>query len=292
MNHTNMENRHIPESELILNSDGSVYHLHLKPEHLASFVFAVGDPDRVPLVSKYFDQIDYKINKREFVTHTGWKKGKRLTVISTGMGTDNVEIFLTELDALVNIDLENRVLKSEKTRLQIVRLGTSGSLQPDIPTGSLLASEIGIGLDTLMMFYPHLSGNHDLANAIQGELDLGFLPYQAYADPELLSKVENQFIKGTTLTCPGFYAPQGRQVVLKPRIPFMLERLSELNISGKRLTNFEMETAGYYALGELLGHQMLSLNAIVANRPMRKFDPDTTLTVDRLIRTALESFGF
>ncbi len=287
-----MENRHIPESELILNTDGSVYHLHLKPEHLASFVFTVGDPDRVSLVSQYFDQIDFKIKKREFVTHTGWKNDKRLTVISTGMSTDNVEILLTELDALVNIDLENRVLKSEKTKLQIVRLGTSGSLQPDIPAGSLLASEIGIGLDTLMMFYPQLSGNHDLADAIQRELDLSFLPYQAYADSELLSKVEGAFIKGITLTCPGFYAPQGRHVVLKPRIQFMLERLSELNISGKRLTNFEMETAGYYALGELLGHQMLSLNAIVANRPLKKFDPEANRTVDRLIQTALASFGF
>ena len=287
-----MENRHIPESELILNSDGSIYHLHLKPEHLASFVFTVGDPDRVPLVSQHFDQIDFKIKKREFVTHTGWKNGKRLTVISTGMSTDNVEILLTELDALVNIDLHNRVLKPEKTRLQIVRLGTSGSLQPDIPAGSLLVSEIGIGLDTLMMFYPHLSGNHDLADAIQRELDLSFLPYQAYADPELLAKVDDEFIKGITLTCPGFYAPQGRYVTLKPRIQFMLERLSELNISGKRLTNFEMETAGYYALGELLGHQMLSLNAIVANRPLKRFDQYAEGTVNKLIQKAFEAFGF
>lgn len=285
-----MENRHIPESELILNSDGSIYHLHLKPEHLASFVFAVGDPDRVPLVSQYFDQIDFKIKKREFVTHTGWKNNKRLTVISTGMSTDNVEILLTELDALVNIDLETRRVKSEKTSLQIVRLGTSGSLQPDIPAGSLLVSEIGIGLDTMMMFYPHLSGNHDLAEAIQKELDLTFLPYQANADPELVSMVEDQFIKGVTLTCPGFYAPQGRYVLLKPRMERMLERLSELKVHGKRLTNFEMETAGYYALGELLGHRMLSLNAIVANRPLRKFDAEANLTVDRMIRTAMEIF--
>ena len=285
-----MENRHIPESELILNSDGSIYHLHLKPEHLASFVFAVGDPDRVPLVSQYFDQIDFKIKKREFVTHTGWKNNKRLTVISTGMSTDNVEILLTELDALVNIDLETRRVKSEKTSLQIVRLGTSGSLQPDIPAGSLLVSEIGIGLDTMMMFYPHLSGNHDLAEAIQKELDLTFLPYQANADPELVSMVEDQFIKGVTLTCPGFYAPQGRYVLLKPRMERMLERLSELTVHGKRLTNFEMETAGYYALGELLGHRMLSLNAIVANRPLRKFDAEANLTVDRMIRTAMEIF--
>lgn len=287
-----MEHRHIPESELILNSDGSIYHLHLKPEHLASFVFTVGDPDRVPLVSQYFDQIDFKIKKREFVTHTGWKNGKRLTVMSTGMSTDNIEILLTELDALVNIDLKQRQVKSEKTRLQIVRLGTSGSLQRDLAAGSLLVSEIAIGLDTMMAFYPRLRGNHDMAVAIQRELNLSFLPYQAYADPELLAKVQGQFVKGITLTCPGFYAPQGRHVLLKPRMERMLERLAELNILGRRLTNFEMETAAYYGLGELFGHQMLSLNAIVANRPLKKFDREAEKTVDTMIRTAFEAFGF
>ena len=287
-----MEHRHIPESELILNSDGSIYHLHLKPEHLASFVFTVGDPDRVPLVSQYFDQIDFKIKKREFVTHTGWKNGKRLTVMSTGMSTDNIEILLTELDALVNIDLKQRQVKSEKTRLQIVRLGTSGSLQRDLAAGSLLVSEIAIGLDTMMAFYPRLRGNHDMAVAIQRELNLSFLPYQAYADPELLAKVQGQFVKGITLTCPGFYAPQGRHVLLKPRMERMLERLAELNILGRRLTNFEMETAAYYGLGELFGHQMLSLNAIVANRPLKKFDREAEKTVDTMIRAAFEAFGF
>ncbi len=287
-----MEHRHIPESELILNSDGSIYHLHLKPEHLASFVFTVGDPDRVPLVSQHFDQIDFKIKKREFVTHTGWKNGKRLTVMSTGMSTDNIEILLTELDALVNIDLKQRQVKSEKTRLQIVRLGTSGSLQRDLAAGSLLVSEIAIGLDTMMAFYPRLRGNHDMAVAIQRELNLSFLPYQAYADPELLAKVQGQFVKGITLTCPGFYAPQGRHVLLKPRMERMLERLAELNILGRRLTNFEMETAAYYGLGELFGHQMLSLNAIVANRPLKKFDREAEKTVDTMIRAAFEAFGF
>lgn len=287
-----MENRHIPESELILNPDGSIYHLHLKPEHLASFVFTVGDPDRVPLVSQYFDQIDFKIRKREFVTHTGWKNGKRLTVISTGMGTDNVEIFLTELDALINVDFDKRQMKPQRRRLQIVRLGTSGSLQRDLAAGSLLVSEVAIGLDTMMAFYQRLSGNHDFADAVKKELNLTFVPYQAYADPELLSKVDEQFVRGVTLTCPGFYAPQGRHVLLKPRIKGMLERLAKLTIAGKRLTNFEMETAAYYALGELLGHQMLSLNAIVANRPLKKFDTEANKTVDRMIHIAFESFGF
>jgi uridine phosphorylase len=285
-----MENRKIPASELIINSDGSIYHLHLKPEQLASLVFTVGDPDRVALVSRYFDRVDFKINKREFVTHTGWLNGNRVTVMSTGMGTDNIEILMTELDALVNVDLQTREIKPEKKSLQIVRLGTSGSMQSDIPVGSLLASEIGIGMDTLMVYYPELAGNQSLAKAIQVELGLSFLPYQASASVSLIEKLDQNFVKGVTLTCPGFYAPQGREVRLKPRFDQMIERLSALRIEDIRLTNFEMETAGYYAMGELLGHQMLSLNAIVANRPLKQFDPEADKTVDRLIQLALSAF--
>lgn len=285
-----MENQPIPASELIINTDGSIYHLHLKPEHLASTVFTVGDPDRVPLVSRYFDQIDFKIQKREFITHTGWKNGKGVTVMSTGMGTDNIEILMTELDALVNVDFETRLIKPKKNSLNIVRLGTSGSMQTDIPVGSLLASEIGIGMDTLMTYYPELTGNQSLAKVIQKELGLSFTPYQAAASASLMGKLDGRFIQGITLTCPGFYAPQGREVRLRPRIEQMIEKVSTIGISGKRLTNFEMETAGYYALGELLGHHVLSLNAIVANRPLKKFDPRADQTVERLILAALEIF--
>lgn len=283
-----MENQPIPASELIINPDGSIYHLHLKPEHLASTVFTVGDPDRVPLVSQYFDQIDSKTHKREFVTHTGWKSGKRVTVISTGMGTDNIEILMTELDALVNVDLETRLIKPEKTSLQIIRIGTSGSMQEDLPVGTLLASEIGIGMDTLMTYYPELEEDQRIAKAIQSELNLPFLPYQATASTRLLEKLDEQIVKGVTLTCPGFYAPQGRKVRLKPRFDQMIERLAGLQIEGKKPTNFEMETAGYYALGKLLGHEMLSLNAIVANRPLKKFDKEAEKSVDRLIQAALK----
>ena len=285
-----MENQPIPASELIINSDGSIYHLHLKPEHLASTVFTVGDPDRVALVSQYFDQIDFKTQKREFVTHTGWKNGKRVTVMSTGMGTDNIEILMTELDALVNVDLETRLIKPEKTSLQIIRIGTSGSMQTDLPVGTMLASEIGIGMDTLMAYYPELVEDQSIAKAIQNELNLPFLPYQASASSLLLSKLDQEVVNGVTLTCPGFYAPQGREVRLKPRFDQMIERLAGLEIGGKRLTNFEMETAGYYALGKLLGHEMLSLNAIVANRPLKKFDQEAEKTVDRLIQAALKLF--
>ena len=283
-----MENQPIPASELIINSDGSIYHLHLKPEHLASTVFTVGDPDRVALVSKYFDQIDFKTQKREFVTHTGWKNGKRVTVMSTGMGTDNIEILMTELDALVNVDLETRLIKREKTSLQIIRIGTSGSMQADLPVGTLLASEIGIGMDTLMTYYPELDESQDIGKAIQSELGLPFLPYQATASTLLLEKLDGEIVKGVTLTCPGFYAPQGREVRLKPRFDQMIDRLAGLKIEGKKLTNFEMETAGYYALGKLLGHEMLSLNAIVANRPLKKFDKEAEKSVDRLIQAALK----
>jgi uridine phosphorylase len=285
-----MQNRRIPESELIINPNGSIYHLHLKPEHLASLIFTVGDPDRVALVSKYFDQVDFKINKREFVTHTGWKNGERVTVMSTGMGTDNIEILMTELDALVNVDLESREIKSEKTSLQIIRIGTSGSMQADLPVGTLLASEIAIGMDTLMVYYPELRGDQSMGMAIQEELKLSFVPYQASASKSLLEKLDDNFLKGLTLTCPGFYAHQGREVRLKPRFDQMIERLSALTIDGKKLTNFEMETAGYYAMGELLGHQMLSLNAIVANRPLKQFDPEADKTVDRLIQLVLDTF--
>jgi len=285
-----MTKRQILESELILNADGSIYHLHLKPEHLASLVFTVGDPDRVPLVSQYFDQIDFQVRKREFVTHTGWKNGQRVTVISTGMGTDNIEIFMTELDALVNVDLETRQEKEEKTRLQIIRLGTSGSMQGSIPVGSLLASEIAIGMDSLMAYYPKLSGSQEIGKAVKEELGLEFSPYQANASQLLMSKLGSEFVKGVTLTCPGFYAPQGREIRLKPRYDQFIERLSSLRVLGRELTNFEMETAGYYAMGELLGHDMLSLNAIVANRPLGTFDEKAEKTVDHLIRAAIEVF--
>ncbi|KPQ20141.1 MAG: uridine phosphorylase Udp [Algoriphagus marincola HL-49] len=285
-----MEKHRIPASELIINPDGSIYHLHLKPEDLASLVFTVGDPDRVAQVSQYFDRIEIKKQKREFVTHTGYLRGQRLTVMSTGMGTDNIEILMTELDALVNVDLEHRTVNDQKKALKIIRLGTSGSMQADIPVGSLLASEVGIGMDTLMQFYPSLSEDQYIAELIRKELGLGFLPYQTSASSALLSRLDERFLRGITLTCPGFYAPQGREVRLKPRFEDMISRLSSIESKGKRLTNFEMETAGYYAMGKLLGHEVLSLNAIVANRPKNEFDKNAAKTVDTLIHAALELF--
>lgn len=283
--------RQIPESELILHPDGSVFHLRLLPEQLGNIVFTVGDPDRVATVSRNLDKVDFKLQNREFITHTGWKNGHRVSVISTGMGTDNIEILMTELDALVNVDLQTRQVKEKKTSLQIIRIGTSGSLQEDLPTGTLLASEIAIGMDTLMAYYPELSGPQNFGQAIQAELGLSFRPYQAAASPKLLGMLDASIQRGITLTCPGFYAPQGREVRLKPRFDLLIERLAALLVEGRYLTNFEMETAGYYALGELLGHEVLSLNAILVNRPLKKFAPDGEKTVERAIQTALATFA-
>ena len=283
--------RQIPESELILHPDGSVFHLRLLPKQLGDIVFTVGDPDRVANVSRHLDKVDFKLQNREFITHTGWKNGHHVSVISTGMGTDNIEILMTELDALVNVDLQTRQVKEKKTSLQIIRIGTSGSLQEDIPTGTLLASEIALGMDTLMAYYPELSGPQNFGQAIQAELGLSFRPYQAAASTKLLGMLDASIPRGITLTCPGFYAPQGREVRLKPRFNQLIERLAAVRVEGRYLTNFEMETAGYYALGELLGHEVLSLNAILVNRPLKKFATDGEKTVERAIQTALATFA-
>lgn len=280
----------IAESELILNSDGSVYHLHLKPEDLASTIFTVGDPDRVPMVSRLFDSIEFKTAKREFVTHTGYVGKSRVTVMSTGMGTDNIEILMTELDALVNIDLATRQEKETKKSLRVIRLGTSGAMQADIPVGSMLASKKAIGLDTLFQFYPNIPTDQGLAVEVQKLLNLSFRPYEANASKILLDSLPESFLHGVTLTAPGFYAPQGREVRLKPRIGGMMDKLASLRVAGERLTNFEMETAGYYGLGSLLGHEMLSLNAIVVNRVTQEFDKKAEKTMKKLIQAALESF--
>lgn len=265
--------------------------MRLRPEQLGNIVFTVGDPDRVATVSQHLDKVDFKLQNREFITHTGWKNRHRVSVISTGMGTDNIEILMTELDALVNVDLQTRQVKEKKTSLQIIRIGTSGSLQEDIPTGTLLASEIAIGMDTLMTYYQELSGPQNFGQGIQAELGLSFRPYQAAASSKLLGMLDASIPRGITLTCPGFYAPQGREVRLKPRFDQLIERLAALRVQGRYLTNFEMETAGYYAMGELLGHDVLSLNAILVNRPLKKFATDSEKTIERAIQTALATFA-
>jgi uridine phosphorylase len=280
----------ISESDLILNKDGSVYHLNLKPEHLSDTIIAVGDPSRVYKVSQYFDNVEFEMNKREFITHIGKYKGKRITVISTGMGTDNIEIFLTELDALANINLETRELKQRKKKLKIIRIGTSGALQEDIPLDSHLVSDYAVGFDTLMCFYnlPQSREEMDLMNQLQENTGIPFRPYIARASQKLLEKFGEGMIVGNTITCPGFYAPQGRKIRTEIKLPRLIEDLNYFHQKDFWLTNFEMETAGYYSLGKLMGHEMLSVNAIIANRIKNKFSKNSDKVVDSLILKVLD----
>lgn len=280
----------IPESELILNKDGSVYHLNLLPSHLSDTIITVGDPSRVYMVSKYFDDLEFEMNRREFITHIGTYKGKRVTVISTGMGTDNIEIFLTELDALANIDLDKREVKQKKKSLNIIRIGTSGALQEDIPLGSHLVSDNAVGLDTLMCFYnlPQSEIEQEIGAELQGKIGLPFTPYVVNGSESLKEKVAFDMLAGNTITTPGFYAPQGREIRLDLKYTKLLSELNYYNKNGFWLTNFEMETAGYYSLGRLLGHEVLSVNAIIANRIKNRFSKNPNKVIDSLIRKVLD----
>ena len=283
---------YIPESELILNPDGSIYHLNLRPEQLAQTVITVGDPDRVEKVSRLFDTIECRVQKREFVTHTGTLNGKRLSVISTGIGTDNIDIVLNELDALVNIDFEKRMVKEAHTALDIIRIGTSGCLQADVPIDSLLVSEYGIGLDGLLNYYKldNTTEEKALLGAFESHLDEQHIPkpYIAPGSKRLIDRVGEGMLKGITLTCPGFYAPQGRAIRLQPNTSHFIEKINQFQYKNHRLTNFEMETAGIYGLAHALGHQALSCNALIANRMNQIFSKTPTQAVERLIEMVLE----
>ncbi|HEY5916540.1 MAG TPA: nucleoside phosphorylase [Chryseolinea sp.] len=281
----------IPESDLILNSDGSVYHLNLLPKHISETIITVGDPSRVYRVSQYFDDVEFEMNKREFITHVGKYKGKRVTVISTGIGTDNIEIFFTELDALINVDLKTREPRTRRKKLKVIRIGTSGSLQEDIPLDSHLVTDYAVGFDNLMSFYNHEmdSFEESLAKDIQKKAKFAFTPYVARGSSLLRKQYAADIPVGNTITSPGFYAPQGREIRLPLRYPKMLEDLSKYRIKSNdfRLTNFEMETAGYYAMARLLGHEVLSVNAIIANRVKSKFSKDPNKVIDGLIKKIL-----
>ncbi|MEQ8927757.1 MAG: nucleoside phosphorylase [Fulvivirga sp.] len=280
----------IPESELILNKDGSVYHLNLKPSHISDTILTVGDPSRVYMVSQYFDDIDFEMNRREFITHVGKYKGKKITVMSTGMGTDNVEIFMTELDALVNIDLKKREPKQRKKKLKIIRIGTSGAMQEDIALGTHLVSDYAVGLDTLMCFYelPQDNFEKSVAEELKEQTKLPFTPYVVRGSEMLKEQIGENMVIGNTVTCPGFYAPQGRELRLPLKNKDLLETLNYYHKDDFWLTNFEMETAGYYALGRMLGHEVLSVNAIIANRIKGKFSKNPNKIIDSLIRKVLD----
>lgn len=280
----------ISETDLILNKDGSIYHLSLRPQDIVDTIITVGDPGRVYNVSKYFDEVTFEMNRREFITHVGKLNNKRIMVLSTGMGTDNIEIVMTELDALLNIDLKAGELKEKKRKLKIIRVGTSGSLQEDIPLDSFLISENAVGLDNLMNFYnlPQNAFEKKVTENIQNECGLPFQPYMVSASSKLVKNFAGEgFILGNTITAPGFYGPQGRRLRLDLKYPKLLDRFNQFHHDQFWLTNFEMETAGYYAFGRLLGHHTISINAIIANRMKNKFSKDPQKLVDNLIQKVL-----
>lgn len=283
----------IKDSELILNPDGSVYHLNLKPEHISNTIITVGDPDRVDAITKYFDSVEVKIKKREFHTQTGTYKGKRLTVISTGIGTDNIDIVFNELDALVNIDLKTREIKPNLTVLNIIRIGTSGSIQADIPLDSFLISEKAIGFDSLMHFYNSNDYlDSEFSEALMAYTDWSTFksnPYVVDCSSELLNKMSSeQTVTGCTATNVGFYGPQGRVLRLAIQDENLNDKLASFKHNNKAITNLEMETAGIYGLAKLLGHNAISMNAIIANRALGKFSENPKQTVDNLIKYSLE----
>jgi len=282
----------IKESELILNPDGSVYHLNLKPEHIASTIIFVGDQDRVAKISKHFDAIEFETQKREFKTHTGTYKGKRLTVMSTGIGPDNIDIVMNELDALVNIDLETREVKKDLKSLNIIRVGTSGSLQGDVPVDSFVLSTHGLDLNGMLHFY-------QIEPICNPEIEDAFISHTNWhkdkARPVIIGnskKLENlldgpKVYKGVTATAGGFYGPQGRVLRLPLFDDEMNAKMDSFNYNDIKITNFEMETSVIYGLAKLLGHHACSLNAIIANRPNGTFSKDPKKAVEELIKYTL-----
>ena len=272
------------------NNSKGVYHLNLIPEHISNDIFLVGDQGRVSEISKHFDSFEYQITNREFVTHTGYIGKKRITVISTGIGTDNIDIVLNELDALINMDLDSSQQLKEKTSLNLIRLGTSGTIQKEINTNSIVVSSYGLGIDNLMHFYANNQFDHEIQNAIDQQLQWpSFLskPYVYAANKDLLNKFKD-FTQGITITAPGFYAPQGRQM----RIPFAIEDLNQrmlnFNHNGIKITNFEMETSALYGLGKLMGHNCLTLCTILANRVTNQRSTNYKSAIDNLIVQAID----
>lgn len=286
--------RIIPESELVLNKDGSVYHLCLKPENIADNVIVVGDQDRVKKISRYFEKIEFKIAHREFITHTGYYNKKRITVISTGIGPDNIDIVLNELDAAVNIDLQKRQINNKKRTLNIIRIGTSGALQKDIPVDSFVISEYGLGIDGLMNFYDfkHTPEEKKIERtfvAHTGWKERLNRPYAVKGSASLINKIGMNMFRGITVTAPGFYGPQGRILRLMPVMKNLNRQLTSFIHNGNmRITNFEMETSALYGLGRALGHNCCTVCAIIANRLMHQYSKNPKKSVDLLIRTVLE----
>lgn len=280
------------ESDLILNKDGSVYHLSLRPRHVSNKIIIVGDPGRVHRVSRHFDEIEFEMNKREFITHTGFYKGKRITVMSTGMGTDNLEIVMMELDALFNIDLKNRTQKKSKQSFEIVRIGTSGAIQASIKTGTIIASDMCVGLDSTNVYYniPQDDFETDICLRLKETLDLPNLPYCVGCSGMLREQLAYDMTKGNTVTTPGFYGPQGRSLRIPIKNSTLFDQINYFNYRDFWLSNFEMESSALYALAKLLGHKALSINAILANRVKGTFLKDSNKPIDFIIEKVLERY--
>jgi uridine phosphorylase len=286
------------KTTLIFNDDNSVYHLGLLPEQVASTLIFVGDPERVPTVSKHFDAIEHQVARREFVTHTGRIGSQRLSVISTGIGTDNIEIVMNELDVLFNFDIKEKTFKKNLTSLQILRLGTSGSLQPEIPVDTLLATQAAVGLDSLLHFYEYENTSYEiqltdsLADYFEEKCEeLILMPYVFEADKQWLQRFMNESAgvqKGITVTSPGFYAPQGR--VLRGAViePKLLSVLTKFRHKKQSLTNVEMETAAIYGMARILGHRAASLSVLLANRATDTFSANPQKSIDKMIEYGLK----
>jgi uridine phosphorylase len=286
----------IGASELILNEDNSIYHINLLPEDLADTVILVGDQNRVSRVSKHFDTLEISKNKREFITHTGRYRNKRISVISTGIGTDNIDIVLNELDALVNIDFATRTIKKEKKSLDIIRIGTSGAIQNDISLDSFVASEYAIGFDSVLHYYRsegirHLEMEKAFVKHASWPKAMS-LPYIVKSNPSIFNHfLETTVIPGCTGSNVGFYGPQGRSLRLVPEHEHLNDTLTSFNYEDIRITNLEMETSAIYGLAHLLGHRAISMNCIIANRITQKFSENPSAAVDKLIRWTLDKIA-
>jgi uridine phosphorylase len=283
----------IAESELIIDKRGAIYHIGARPEEMAETVVIVGDPDRVPIVSKHFDRIEVKLQHREFITHTGYIGNKRLSVLSTGIGPDNIDIAINELDALANIDFTKRTIKDKLAPLTIIRLGTSGALQADIPVDSFVAGTHGLGFDNVMHYYKQENSAEEqqIINAFKQHTGLttgNVLPYIFKGSEQLAAKFSFQYIHGITVGCPGFYGPQGRILRGPLAYPGLIDKLTSFQFGEHRISNFEMESSAIYGLGKMLGHNCLSLNVIVANRVRKEFSKDSGLAVENLIKHSLD----
>lgn len=289
-------NKYFAESELIINADGSVFHLHVKPEQLAGKIILVGDPDRVSLVSSHFDSMECDVQSREFHTVTGAYKGKRITVVSTGIGCDNIDIVMNELDALANIDFVTRMENPTFRQLELVRIGTCGGLQPFTPEGTFICSETSIGFDGLLNFYAGRNSVCDLQleKALLGHLGwtgnmCAPAPYAIDADPELTDRIaQYDMVRGITVACGGFFGPQGRQLRVPLADPRQNEKIESFDYDGRKITNFEMESSALAGLSRLMGHKATTVCMVIANRVARKADTGYKTHIDDLVKIVLE----